>query len=124
MPLLLAGTLWLSLLLRGALDGSRNARVGGLAFALSLALLLFATAWSSVDERFPRRRSATSFPAATRRARPSTASGICRRLTAARRRASACSSATCPGIARALTLIWPDLETEILIRSGRAHRCR
>ena len=54
MPLLLAGTLWASLLLRGALDGSRNARVGGLAFALSLALLLFATAWSSVDERFPR----------------------------------------------------------------------
>ena len=54
MPLLLAGTLWLSLLLRGALGGSRNARAGGLAFALSLALLLFATAWSSVDERFPR----------------------------------------------------------------------
>ena len=40
LPALLAGTLWLSLLLRGALVESRSPALGGLAFALSLAVLL------------------------------------------------------------------------------------
>lgn len=52
-PLLLAATIWLSLLLRGALIPSRPAQLGGFALALSLALIAFATAWSGAGERFP-----------------------------------------------------------------------
>ena len=53
-PAVLAGTLWLSLVLRGALPVSRRALLGGLAFAFSVVLVVSATAWSSVGDRFPR----------------------------------------------------------------------
>ena len=54
LPALMVGVLWLSLLLRGALAESRTLRLGGLAFALSLAVLLVSVAWSSIGSRVPR----------------------------------------------------------------------
>jgi len=46
LPALLAGTLWLSLLVRSRESVPTGGRVGGLAFALSVAVLLLAVAWS------------------------------------------------------------------------------
>ena len=52
LPAVLAGALWLSLLLRRA--ESRHLSLGGLAFAISVAVLVLAVAWSSIGERFER----------------------------------------------------------------------
>src|SRR5207237_282873 len=54
LPLLMAATLWLSLLTRGALTPSRFARMAGLGFALTVSVLVVSVAWSSIAGRFPR----------------------------------------------------------------------
>lgn len=120
-PAILAGTLWLSLLLRGALVESRSVRLGGLAFALSLAVLLLATAWSSIGARFPRTPLALAAPAGD------SLSGAMDRLwnpPAIDSRApqgELLLDRYMPGEHRVLILVSSDLGTEILMRSGRAN---
>ncbi len=121
LPALLAGTVWLSLLLRGALGTTRPARLGGLAFALGLCVLLSSVAWSSVGERFSRSALGHLVPggASVRLALhrlwheppldPRAAEGV--ELVAR----------YMPASDRLLTLVSPDLETEILLRANRTN---
>jgi hypothetical protein len=123
LPLLLAGTLWLSLLVRGSLGASRALRLGGLAFALGLTVLLTSVAWSSVGDRFDRSAlghlvpGGPSLHAAFRRLwHPPPFDG--RRTPEGER----LIASYMPGQERVLSLVTPDLETEILIRTGRVSR--
>ncbi len=62
LPLLVAGVLWLALLLRVPDATSRLARRGGVAFVLALAALLVAVAWPTVGSRFSRTALAHAYP--------------------------------------------------------------
>ncbi len=120
-PAILAGTLWLSLLLRGALVESRSVRLGGLAFALSLAVLLLSTAWSSIGERFPQTALAHALPgdgslggAMTRLWHPPP-------IDPRAPQGEYLLDRYMPGERRVPILVSSDLGTEILMRSGRAN---
>ena len=120
-PALLAGAMWLSLLLRGALTSSRPAQLGGFAFALATALLVLSTAWSSVSERFPNSALAHAAPGG-------------RSLTGALDRlwdhpvidprspqGEGVVDQYFPGQRRIPLIVSPDLSIEILMRSERAN---
>ena len=62
LPALLAGALWLGLLLRCGAAVGRAAQTAGLAFSLAVAVLVVAVAWSSIDARFPRSALAHAAP--------------------------------------------------------------
>jgi hypothetical protein len=120
-PAVLACTLWLGLLLRGALHESRPARMGGLALALSSALLLLAVAWSSIGTRFPdtplkyAAPGGESLSSAVHRVwhPPPIGSGVLA--------AQAMLDRFMPGQRRVLIVVSPLLQTEIMIRGGRAN---
>jgi hypothetical protein len=122
LPLLIAGTLWLALLLAPGSRLPRSSRRGGLAASLTLAVLLLAGAWPSIAGHFSRTALARAYPGSAMSAAldrlwhppaidPRSAVGIrlLNRYMPAR---------------RALILLptLPDLGTEILIRSHRANR--
>jgi hypothetical protein len=122
LPALLAGALWLSLVLRAPGDASRRLRLGSLALTLAVAVLLLAAAWPEVSARFPRTALAHAYPGGGLRAAvhrlwhpppidPRSPEG--ERLLAR----------FMPGQRRVLILLpaSPDLATDILIRSGRAN---
>jgi hypothetical protein len=121
LPALMAGTLWLSLLLRGALVESRSLRLGGLAFALPLAVLLVSVAWSSVGSRFPRTALAHAVPGGE------PLGEVLHRLwhpppiVPSAPEGEALLNRYMPGEGRVPIIVTPDLETEILIRSDRAN---
>jgi hypothetical protein len=121
LPALLAGTLWLSLVLRGALGGSRFARLGGLAFALLLCVLLTSVAWSAVGERLPQSALGHVVPGG----RPLRAAlHRLKHLPAIDARAPEGEyllARYMPGKERVLSVVTPDLETEILVRSGHTN---
>jgi hypothetical protein len=122
LPALLAGTLWLSLLLRGALVESRSVRVGGLAFALSLSVLLLSVAWSSIGERLPRTALAHVVPGGE------PLRGATQRLWSPPPLDTRAPEGELllekymPGERRVAILTLPALATEILMRSGRANQ--
>lgn len=122
LPALLAGTIWLSLLVRGALGASRSVRLGGLAFALALGVLLTSVAWSSVGDRFSRSALGHLVPggesawAATRALWHSPV------LDARAPAGQALLARYMPRERRTLMLVIPDLEAEILLRSRRVNR--
>lgn len=121
LPLLLLATLWLGLLLRAPAGASATARVGALAVASSVAVLVVAVAWSSIGERFPRTALAHLAPGGS-----STGAALhrLRHLPPFDRRAPVVDGLLTrymPGEERPLVAIEPDLETEALIRSGRAN---
>jgi hypothetical protein len=62
LPVLMAGTLWLWLLLSGTETISHRARRGGLAFALSVAVLMLGAAWPAVGAHFSRSALAHAYP--------------------------------------------------------------
>ena len=122
LPALMAGILWLSLLLRGALVESRTAALGGAGVRPARSRSCWSPLHGRRSVRGSRgRRWLTSFPAASRLVGPSTASGTRRRSTPGHRRAKPCSIATCRATDRVPIIVTPDLETEILIRSDRAN---
>lgn len=119
LPALLAGVLWLSLLLRRA--ELRLVRLGALAFAMSLAVLLLAIAWSSIGTRLPQSALGHAPPggrslegALDRLWHPSP-------LDARAPQGELLLDRYMPGTIRVASIVAPDLETEILIRSGRAN---
>ncbi len=61
MPMILAATLWVRLLM-GLGAASAGARLGGLALALSLVVLMISAAWPSVGDRFLRSALAHAYP--------------------------------------------------------------
>lgn len=120
-PVVVAGTLWLGLLLRGALSESRPARMGGLALALSSALLLFAVAGSSIGARAPDTPLAYAAPGG--KSLSSALHGLWHPppLDARAPAGQAMLDRFMPGQRRVLILVSSNLQTEILIRSGRAN---
>lgn len=121
-PALLAGALWVSLLGRAALGTSPTARRGGPAFALGVCVLLVAVGWSSIGERFDRSALGHVVPGGES---PRAALRTLWRLPPLDTRTPAgvaLAERYVPGSRRLLTLVAPDLETEILIRSGRINR--
>jgi hypothetical protein len=122
LPLLLAGMLWLSLVLRARREVSRGARLGFVVFSASVGLVMLAAAWPAAGARFSRSALAHAYPggglnSALQRLwhpppidprAPEGARLVARYL---------------PG-RRALVLLpaAQDLQIEVLVRSGAANR--
>ncbi len=122
LPALLLVVLWLALILRQAPAASRVYRQGALAFVLGLAVLVTSVAWSSLDERFPRSALAHAVPGGR------SFKGALERLwhlppldkrTPA---GQALVARYMPGTGPVLSVVEPDLETEIMMRSDRVNR--
>ena len=62
LPPLIAGALWLSLLLRSRRDISYRGRVGGLAFGFAVAVVMLAAAWPAAGVHFSRSALAHAYP--------------------------------------------------------------
>jgi hypothetical protein len=122
LPALLAGALWLTLLLRNAPAAARGVRLGALGFALALATLLTAVAWSSIGDRYS--RSALGHIAGGGPSLSDALHNLAHRAPLDPRAPAgeALLARYMPGRERVLTLVVPDLETEILMRSGRISR--
>jgi hypothetical protein len=119
LPALLTAALWLSLVLRSREAVSPALRRGGLAFAVGVAALLVATAWSSTGDRFPRTALAHAAPGG------SSLRGAIHRLwqppplDAAAPAGQEMLARYMPGERSSLVIVAPDLGAEILLRSGR-----
>jgi hypothetical protein len=119
LPGLLAGALWLSLLLRIAGDAARTA---ALACALVLTALLVAIAWPSIGDRFPRTALAHAAPggesfrgALTRLWHPPV-------MEPATATAERLVRDDMPGERRSLLMTEQDRAIEVLLRTGRLDR--
>ncbi len=121
LPALLAGTVWLSLLLRGALGGSRSVRLGGLAFAMALAVLLVSVGWSSIGDRLSRSALGHVVPGGDSPATALRTLWNAPPLDPRAAQGEALLARFMPGEPRVPTLVSPDLEVEILIRSDRTN---
>ena len=62
LPLVLAGTLWLSVLFDKAVVVPRTQRLAALGFVLSITVLLVSVAWSQIGNRFSQSPLASAFP--------------------------------------------------------------
>lgn len=122
LPALLAGTIWLTLLLRNIPSPARHVRLGALGFALALATLLTAVAWSSIGDRFS--RSALGHVVGGGPSLVDALHDLAHRapLDPRASEGEALLARYMPGRERVFTLVVPDLETEILMRSGRISR--
>jgi hypothetical protein len=122
LPAVLAGALWLGLLLRGEAAIARPLRTAGLAFSLAVAVLVIAVAWSSIGPRFPRTALAHAAPGG------SSLRGALDRLWHPPPLAPAAPAGQralaryMPGERESLVMVSPDLGIEILLRSGRADK--
>jgi peptidoglycan/LPS O-acetylase OafA/YrhL len=122
LPVVLAGALWLGLLLRREAEVGRVARTAGLAISLAVAVLVVAVAWSSIGPRFPRTVLAHAAPGG------SSLRGALERLWHPPPLAPAAPAGEralaryMPGEKQSLVMVEPDLGTEILLRSGRVDR--
>ena len=122
LPALLLVVLWLALILRRAPEGSRAYRQGALAFALGLAVLVASVAWSSLDDRFERSALAHAAPGGN------SLGGALDRLwhlpplDERSPQGEALVARWMPGTGPVLSVVQPDLETEIMMRSDRVNR--
>ena len=122
LPVLLAGALWLGLLLRCRAAVGRGPRTAGLALALAVAALVVAVGWDAIDPRFPRSALAHAAPGG------SSLRGALERLWHPPPLAPAAPAGeqalrrSMPGERESLVMVQPDLGIEILIRSRRADR--
>lgn len=121
LPAVLAGALWLSLLTRGALGASRASRVGGLAFALGTSLIVVAVAWSSIADGFSRSALGHVLPGGRSVGTAFDDLWNPRPLDPRAPRGEELVARYVPGRDDVLTLVTPDLEVEILLRSGRTN---
>lgn len=122
LPALLIAGLWLGMVLRARDRLPRGLATGALAFALTIALLLTAVAWSSIAERFGHSALAHAVPGGK-----STRGAIDRLwsfppIDAGAPAAERMLERHLPGERRSLVLIKPNLATETLMRSGRSNR--
>jgi hypothetical protein len=121
LPVVMLGALWLSLLLRGALVQARAPRLGGLAFALALAVLLVSVAWSGIGARYPRTALAHVLPGGESLGSALHDLWHPPPLDARAPIGVRLVDRYMPSWERVPIVATPDLETEILIRSGRAN---
>jgi hypothetical protein len=122
LPAVLAGALWLSLLLRGALPGSRKERLGGLAFVLTLSALLVAVAWSSVSDRFGQSPLGRVLPGGGTLSAGLDALWHPPPIDPNAPEGERLVDKYMPDESRVTILVSPDLATEILLRSGRSNQ--
>jgi hypothetical protein len=122
LPVVLAGTIWLSLLLRGALVESRPARVGGLAFALAVSVLLLSIAWSSIGDRFSNSPLAHIVPGGESMREATHRLWHLPPFDTRAPEGERLLDRYMPGQDRVLILVRPGLATEILMRSGRSNQ--
>jgi hypothetical protein len=122
LPALLAGALWLSLLRRGALGASRALRLGGVAFALALAVLLTSVAWSSVDARFSRSALGHVLPGGDSLGAALHHLWHFPPLDSRTQHGEDLVARFMPHRQRILSLVSPDLETEIFLRTGHTNQ--
>jgi len=122
LPAVLAGTLWLSLILRGAAGGPARAHLATLGGVLLLAVLVTSIAWSSVGDRLPHTALAHVVPggeglrtALHRLKHPNP-------IDPRSPRGELLLARFMPGQERVLTVVSPDLETEIFLHSARVNR--
>ncbi|MDQ6810500.1 MAG: hypothetical protein M3Z95_01200 [Actinomycetota bacterium] len=123
LPALVVGVLWLSLLLSSPQEVPRRIRLGSLAFALSVAVVLLAAAWSSVGDRFSRSAFGHAYPGGG-------LGGAVHRLwhpppiDARAPLGQQLLARYMPGQRRTLVLLPGalDLSTEVLMRSKRANK--
>ena len=120
LPALISAVVWLALVLRSSGAISRGARLGALAFALALGVLMGAAAWPATSDRVPGSALAHALPGgdsfrdAIHRLwnppalDPDAPGGV------------ALVGRYMPGQDDALTILPPDLGLEILFRSGRS----
>jgi hypothetical protein len=120
LPLLLAGALWLSLLLAGEREGSALYRRIGLALAIAVATLLISAGWPVANRNFTQSALAHAYPGGGLRAalhrlshpapidpRAPEAQALLDRYIAGRH-------------ALIVLPVYPDLTIETLMRSGRS----
>lgn len=121
LPALLMAALWLSVLLR-ARKASQVARLGGLAVAGAVGVIVVACAWPQIGDRFPRSALAHAAPGGQ------SLRGALQRLwhppalDAAAPAGERLLGRYLPAQRRSLVITEPDLGIEILIRSGRVDR--
>lgn len=120
LPAFLTAALWLNLLLRSGLV-SRQVKRSGLACALSAAALLVAVGWPSIGERYPDSALGHAVPGGR-----SVRDALHRLwhmppLIPASVEGQRLLDAFMPGARRSLVLTSPDLQVEILLRSGRGN---
>jgi hypothetical protein len=121
-PLVLVGALWLSLLLRPGMVGSRSVRLGGLALALSLVVLLVSVAWSSIGDRFEQSPLGHVVPGGDSLGEGLEGLWEPPPLDPSAPRGEELLARYMPEEDRVVIVTSPDLATEILIRSGRSNR--
>lgn len=117
-PALAIGVTWLSLLMR---RGEFVLRLGGLASALTLSVLLVAVAWSSVGERLPRSALAYALPGGDSVGKALHRLWHLPPINPRTQQGEELLHRYMPGKRRVLILVNPDLQTEILMRAGRAN---
>jgi hypothetical protein len=122
LPALLVGALWLGVLLRSRTSLPRAVAAEALAFALAVAVLLLAVAWSSIGPRFERSALAHAVPGGE-----STRAALDRLwhfppLDPGALEGERLLERYIPGERRTVVLIKPSRVTETLMRSGRANR--
>jgi hypothetical protein len=122
LPALLTGALWLSVLLRSRAGLPRRVGTGALAFALSVAVLLVAVAWSSVDPRLQETALAQFTPGGDSGRKAVERLWHFPPVDARVLEGERLLDTYLPGESRTLVLVRPSLATETLIRSGRANR--
>jgi hypothetical protein len=118
LPAVVLGALWLSLVLREPGIAPR-VRLGGLAFALALGVLLLSTAWSSVGERLPRTALVRALPGGEGLRASLDRLWHPPPLDERAPAAEALIERYFPGSSSVPILVAPDLEVETLVRSGR-----
>ena len=119
LPALLAGALWLSLILRSRDHVSRPARRGALAFGASVAVLVLSVAWSAIGDRYPRSALAHAMPGGESLRNAMTRLWNPPPLDPLAPAGLRLLDRYIPGNGRPLVLLDPDLGTEILIESER-----
>jgi hypothetical protein len=118
LPLVVAATLWLGLLLRLP-EVAERARFGALAFGLVLAALLVSFAWSSVGDRFPQTALARALPGGEGLRASLDRLWHTPPLNPRAPEGEALLNRYMPGRESVPIVVPPDLQIEILVRSGR-----
>ena len=121
LPALLAATLWMSLVLRWQPSLPRRGVAAALAFALSVAVVMVAAAWSTVEDRFGHTALAHAIPGGDS---PGEARARLRDFpahTAAAPVGDRLLDRHMPGERHSLVIVNPTYATETLIRSDRVN---
>jgi hypothetical protein len=122
LPAIMAGALWLALVLRAEIAPSARLRLAALGSALAVSLLVVAVAWSSIGDRFRQSPLGEALPGGRSLTddidRLWNPAPVDPRATEGER----LLDRFMPGEDKVVIVVAPALGTEILMRSGRSNR--